>query len=442
MRKDDQVVIIGLGYVGLTLAVSLADSGFNVHGVEKNPRIRSELVYDRATFLENGLNDLIFKLKKNGKFTFSDEIPISKNKRFFIITVGTPIDSAFKPDLNSISIAASEISKTINDGDFVILRSTVKIGTTNAIVKTILDSSGKRYGLAFCPERSVEGNALKEIKSIPQIIGANNLLDQQIASDFFETIVNRIVKVSSIETAEMIKLVDNMQRDVHFAISNEVAMICNKTRLNASEVILKGKDGYSRTNLSLPGPVGGPCLEKDTYILNDKLEIQNSVSLTARRLNELIVIEVVDYIKNHFNIVNRDSNFVLKISIVGLAFKGTPPTGDVRGSVAIKLSKLLKKSIPNCNIYAFDPLINPIDVESLDIELKNEFDSLFEQRDLVIFMNKDSTLDEIDVLSKSFKMNRGGLIYDFWGRLENKIESSNRIKSVNWGSHYFDVQLD
>ena len=74
----------------------------------------------------------------------------------------------------------------------------------------------------------------------------------------------------------MIKLVDNMQRDVHFAISNEVAMICNKTRLNANEVILKGKDGYSRTNLSLPGPVGGPCLEKDTYILNNELEIQKA----------------------------------------------------------------------------------------------------------------------------------------------------------------------
>jgi len=437
LRNDDRVVIIGLGYVGLTLAVSLANSGFNVHGVEKNSRILSELVNNKATFLENGLNDLILKFKNNGNFTFSSEIPTSNKKRFFIITVGTPINSTYKLDLSSITIAASQISKSIKDDDFVILRSTVKIGTTNSIVKTILDSTGKKYGLAFCPERSIEGNALQEIISIPQIIGANNLLDQQIASDFFERIANRIVKVSSIETAEMIKLVDNMQRDVHFAISNEVAMICNKTNLDANEVILKGKDGYFRTNLSLPGPVGGPCLEKDTYILNDSLEIKSSVSLAARRLNELMVIEVVDYIKSYFKIINGDPNFVLKVSIIGLAFKGKPPTSDIRGSVAIKLSQLLKASIPYCNIYAYDPLVNPIDIDAMEIEIKSEIDSMFECRDLVIFMNNDSTFDEADVLSKASRMNKGGLIYDFWGRLNNKSELPNSIRSVNWGSHNY-----
>jgi UDP-N-acetyl-D-mannosaminuronic acid dehydrogenase len=433
--ENEEVVVVGLGYVGLTLAAHLASIGMNVYGVEIRNLVLSNLRENRSFFLEENLDGILNKVIENKKFSFGESIPKKTSQRTFIITVGTPLTENLIPNLDFIQKASTEVANAINDFDLIILRSTVKLGVTNQIVRKILESSNKKFSLAFCPERTLEGAALKEISLLPQIIGADNLIDHKRAKQFFEQVTTSVVAVSNIETAEMIKMVDNMQRDTHFAISNEVARMCNQVNVKASEVIYAGKINYPRTNLSTAGPVGGPCLEKDTYLLNDSFNLSISLSLTARKINELIVDDSIDYFLNYFGGRILDRNLPLKISLIGLAFKGVPETNDLRGSVALRIIDRIKIKFPNVNITGFDSVVSESDIRSLNITNAKSLVDAFEKSDLVLLVNNHPIIKTIDFISQAKNMNSGGMIYDYWGRFDNNASLPNNIKSVSWGSH-------
>jgi len=431
----EEVVVIGLGYVGLTLSAYLASIGITVHGVEIRDTVLSDLEKHQAFFLEENLDNILSTVIKNQKFSFSKSIPFSKSKRTFIITVGTPLTENLLPNLDYITRAATEVAKAINDDDLVILRSTVKLGVTNAIVRPILNSSNKKFGLAFCPERTLEGAALSEIGLLPQIIGADSSDDLKRTSIFFKKVTTTVVQVSNIETAEMIKLVDNMQRDTHFAISNEVARMCNQVNVKASEVIAAGKDKYPRTNLPTPGPVGGPCLEKDTYLLNESFNLAFSLSKTARMVNEAIVSDSLTYFKNYFGERISKNKPSFRIAIIGLAFKGAPETNDLRGSMALRVIKGIKQNFVNVEICGYDPVVLEKEVIDLKIEFIKNCEQAFENSDLVLLMNNHPLISKISLDLMAAKMKVGGMIYDYWGRFDNISQLSNNIVSSSWGSH-------
>ena len=185
-----------------------------------------------------------------------------------------------------IKRATNEISSSMVDDSIVILRSTVKVGTTSEIIKPILEKSNKKFKLAFCPERTLEGDALAELEKLPQIISGIDKRSLVRAESIFQKITSTIVKVSNVETAEMIKLIDNSSRDVFFAYANEIARICDNIGVNSLEVIRSGKLNYDRTDIAQPGLVGGPCLHKDPYILSDSVnkDIRAEITLTARKI--------------------------------------------------------------------------------------------------------------------------------------------------------------
>ena len=158
--EDQQVIVVGLGYVGLTLSAYLANIGMSVHGVEVRDSVLSSLKNHRAFFVEENLDAMLDKVIRNNNFSFSKLIPFSERNRTFIITVGTPLTGTNKPNLDFIQKAATEVANSIKNGDLVILRSTVKLGVTNKIVRDILSSTNKKFHLAFCPERTLEGAAL------------------------------------------------------------------------------------------------------------------------------------------------------------------------------------------------------------------------------------------------------------------------------------------
>jgi nucleotide sugar dehydrogenase len=270
---------------------------------------------------------------------------------------------------------------------------------------------------------------------LPQIIGADNLVDHERAKVFFEKVTSTIVPVSNIETAEMIKLVDNMQRDTHFAISNEVARMCNQVNVKASEVISAGKINYPRTNLPTAGPVGGPCLEKDTYLLNDSFKMSVSLSLTARKINELIVNDSIDYFVNYFGPRILDRNLPLNISLIGLAFKGVPETNDLRGSVAVRIINSIKVKFPNVNVKGFDSVVSESDINALGITSAKSLVEAFEKSDLVLLVNNHPIIKSIDLGFQAKQMNPEGMIYDYWGRFDNNELLPLNVKSVSWGSH-------
>lgn len=433
--KNEEVVVVGLGYVGLTLAAHLASIGMNVYGVEIRDLVLSNLREKRSFFLEENLDKILKKVIEDNKFSFGESIPRKTGRRIFIITVGTPLTESLKPNLDFIKRASIEVANAINDFDLIILRSTVRLGVTNQVVRKILESSNKKFSLAFCPERTLEGAALKEISLLPQIIGADNLIDLERARVFFEKITSTVIPVSNIETAEMIKMVDNMQRDTHFAISNEVARMCNQVNVKASEVISAGKINYPRTNLPTPGPVGGPCLEKDTYLLNDSFKMSFSLSLTARKINELIVEDSVNYFIDYFRARILDKDLPLKIALIGLAFKGVPETNDLRGSVAIRIINSIKIQLPDVSIIGFDSVVSEPDVLSLGIANAKSLMEAFEKSDLVLLVNNHPIIKSIDLGFYASNMNPGGMIYDYWGRFDDNELLLNNIKSVSWGSH-------
>lgn len=439
--KDKVVVVMGLGYVGLTLGAYLSELGFKVHGVEIRDLVLKSLESRKSFFFEPGLDDLLSRNIDKGNFNFSRTIPEADGNRVFVITVGTPINDQKKAILDSIINVSEQVSHSMSDGDMVILRSTVRLNTTKSIVAPILRKSGKDFDLAFCPERTLEGAALKELGSLPQIIGAESQRALARATNFFQQITSSVVNVSNIETAEMIKLVDNMQRDVFFAISNEVAHICNTQQIKASEVISAGKLGYTRTNLANPGPVGGPCLEKDSYLLAESIETTSAtarIALAARLTNERVTTEAAEFISGWVKQNYADSS--VKISVLGMAFKGIPETNDMRGSPAFELIDSLLSHCPKADIQCWDPVVTKDELMLLGYKSKSDLQECIDGSSVIILVNNHPDLSSLDLKAISAAARKPTLIYDFWGRNDQNSHLEGLGKYFSWGNHYINGQ--
>jgi nucleotide sugar dehydrogenase len=439
--KDKDVIVMGLGYVGLTLGAYLSELGFKVHGVEIRNLVLKALESRKSFFFEPGLNELLSRNIENGNFSFSRSIPKVDGNRVFVITVGTPIDEHKKVIMDSIINVSEQVSHSMTNGDMVILRSTVRLNTTKSIVDPILKKSGKDFDLAFCPERTLEGAALKELGSLPQIIGADSQRSRARATNFFQQVTSSVVNVSNIETAEMIKLVDNMQRDVFFAVSNEVAHLCNSQQIKASEVISAGKLGYGRTNLANPGPVGGPCLEKDSYLLAESVANTSAtarIALAARLTNESVTTEAAEFISSW--VKQNTTETKVKISVLGMAFKGVPETNDMRGTPAISLIDSLVSLCPDLDIKCWDPVVTVDELKSLGYDATLHLQECIEQSSVVILVNNHPDLSALDLKAISASAEKPMLIYDFWGRNDHNLNLEGPGQYFSWGNHSLNTQ--
>jgi len=436
--NDWDVCIMGLGYVGLTLAITMADVGFRVIGVEIRKDICHLLEKGHAHFREPGLDDKIQRVTRENSFKAMTNIPRNWQGKVFIITVGTPLNTQKESCSDMIENVAREISIFLKDGDLVIMRSTVKLGTTRQTVLPILDKSRKKYDLAFCPERTIEGKALIELRQLPQIVGGTTKEAMIRASQLFQHITPTVIRVSDVETAEMIKLIDNTQRDVAFAYANEVARVCDAIGISATEVIQAGKLGYPRTNLPMPGLVGGPCLEKDSYILTESLKelgVEPKITMAARYLNERQPGEVIGQLKK---MTEEVSGFprTLRIVLLGLAFKGQPATDDLRGTMARPLLEELRRSFPTASFYGFDAVVPPEEIQAFGLQPIVELEAAFQDAHLILIVNNHPLFSMMPIEDYMHLMQRPGLVYDFWNGF--KSEDLHLPKEVGYmalGSH-------
>lgn len=420
MKKiNNNICILGLGYVGLTLSATLADLGFRVIGVEIREKILQDLKKRKPHFYEPNLDKILNKIILNNNFKFYKNIPKNWEGNTFIITVGTPLDKQGKSRDDLIKNVSNEVKNSIKNNGLVILRSTVKVGTTRNIVKKIIENKVKKFDIAFCPERTQEGKALSEVKKIPQIIGGLNYKSAKRARSIFKKVTKVNLIVSSLETAELIKLVDNSQRDVYFSYANEIAKICDELKISATEVINTGKYKYGRTNLAFPGPVGGPCLIKDTYILNESLKNKKTkpnIALAARKINENLPKDIVFQLQNE---LKKRFRKIEKISLLGLAFKGNPPTDDVRDSMSIKFYKEIKKKFPKSHISVFDSLVKNEDFVSLKINRSQNINESFKNSNMIIILNNHNTFKNLNLKEKSKLMKSKAIIYDCWNLFDS-----------------------
>lgn len=308
-----KVVIIGMGFVGSSLAGGLAGpDDHRVTGID--PSFRD--------FHEPGLAHALTRVHTALSLAALPPFDV------YVICVGTPVNS-----LEAITKATREVAAHMCDGALVIIRSTVPIGTTRNIIKPILDATGVlHYQLAVCPERTVEGNALAELAQLPQIIGAETSEAKSRTIALFRPLGCETFLVPNYETAEMAKLLANSWRDTTFAYANEVALIAEQHGISARTAIQAANWNYPRCAIPMPGPVGGPCLVKDSRLLVD---VHNRRPISAARdLNEHIV--AVTAVRLNRLAAERGIKHP-KCALLGTAFKGQPETDDTRDSPGLAL---------------------------------------------------------------------------------------------------------
>ncbi|MGE0781906.1 nucleotide sugar dehydrogenase [Mycolicibacterium sp.] len=433
--KAYDVGIVGLGYVGLTLATVLADAGNTVIGVEKRRDVVDLTNQGIPHFSEVGLADALTRVTTSGRLVAAQDFAQDVSCDVYIITVGTPLSTDGAVRLDMIEAATRQVAENMHDGALVILRSTVKVETTKKVVAPILAATGKRFDIAMCPERTLEGRALQELRELPQIIGADDPAASDRAAAVFQRLTSSIVKVSTTEAAEIVKLVDNTFRDVQFAFANEVARLCEAFGVNAHEVISSGKLGYARTNVALPGLVGGPCLEKDPHILLQSAAARGiSLEITAagRLVNERQPIETVGFITGE--IARRQLPSPLRLRVLGMAFKGIPATDDLRGSMSIKVLDALKKAHPDAQVGIYDPVIDP-DVLAKnfpDEEIFNRFGDAVSGASVAIIANNHPALGAISPRTMSEFIAPNGFVFDYWNHFSH-------LPATELGDSYFAV---
>ena len=435
---DGSVCVMGLGYVGLTLAVALADVGFDVLGVEIRKTVLDLLAEGKAHFYEPGLEQKLQKVLRSGNLKLSDDISENWEGSVFIITVGTPLDAEGRSRVDMIENVSSQVAKKLKNNDLVIMRSTVKLGATRKIVMPILEGVGCNYDLAFCPERTLEGNALVELRSLPQIVGGASYNAGVRASQLFQFLTPTVIRVSDVETAEMIKLIDNAQRDVAFAYANEVARACDAIGVSAIEVIKAGKLGYPRTNLPMPGPVGGPCLEKDPHILAEglfELGVEPAITMSARKVNENQPTEIANYLSSMTTVLDGFDGEPV-ITLMGIAFKGRPATDDLRGTMAKPLLVALRKAFPKAKFHGYDPVVKRSDIVDFGLEPQNELEGAFEGASLVVIMNNHEVFGNMPIEDLAKLMKNPAIIYDFWNFFKtNNLNLPSGVIYSALGSH-------
>ena len=423
IEMEKNVCVIGLGYVGLTFGVYLARQGMNVHGVEISNGVLASLSQGKAHFYEKGFDDELKLAIESGKFSFSQDYKKKDGQVYYIVTVGTPLGQDGRVNLIPLSSICQNLYEVIKDDDAVILRSTVKIGTTREIVKPILDKSSKKYHLGFCPERTLEGVAFEELSTLPQIVSGINDTSVSVISRLFEPVSRKIVHLPNVEEAEMVKLINNSERDLMFALANEIALMSDAKGLDAYRIIEAANFEYKRSNLKKPGPAGGPCLEKDPYILTESFIGSNhlpTLFTAGREVNESIIDKGLDCFFSRYLSENENTS-PKKIAVLGFAFKGVPPTGDVRGSLVSKVTTKIKNEFPYSEIHGHDYLATCKDMRHAGAQIASKnIQETLSGANIVIIQNNHPGYAKEDWDELKKLMAENSVIYDFWHQLTPK----------------------
>ncbi|MEU7576100.1 nucleotide sugar dehydrogenase [Streptomyces sp. NPDC041068] len=412
--EDYDVCVVGLGYVGVTLAAALLSTGRSVLGYEINPKAADELARGVLDLAEPGVEEQIKAKAASGAFAVTTDIGERKLPPVVVICVGTPIEAGgTTPDLSHLRAATEALAPGIDETTLVIVRSTVPVGTSRGLVLPILDRRIPEPLIAYCPERTIQGQALAELLSLPQIVGGLSDEAGKRAGEFFGTLTEQVVPVASLESAELVKLVCNCHTDLIYGFGNEVALITEKLGLDAREVIDAANLGYPRPTLHKPGFVGGSCLTKDPYLLAHSVAAYDhtpQVITAARALNESMPRRVGERVLGALWEQGRDPAEA-RILISGFAYKGRPETDDLRGAPYERLLPFLKgrvKEIVGHDFVVPDARIEALGVRAVD--LTEGFTGVH----AAVLLNDHPGYGDIDAAGLVARMADPALVYDTW----------------------------
>lgn len=326
--------IVGLGRVGLPLALYLSEKGYLVYGVEKDKSKIQKLLKGTMPFMEEGGEEILKKFV-NDKFLPTLSFAPIRSSNVIIITLGTPVDENMNPDFEQLESALKKCMNHFRKNQLIILRSTLP-PQGSLYVKNMIEAKtkflvGQDIYLAYCPERIAEGNSLKEIEEIPQITGGVDKKSTLKAKEFFASIGVRNLLTDS-TSAELAKLFGNMYRYISFAIANEFMVIAESYKRNMGEIVQLVNQGYKRGGLAVPGLTAGPCLYKDGFFLLNGTLYADLIAVSWK-INESIPLFLVQKLTQEIDLKGK------RVTILGLAFK--PEIDDIRQSLSFKIRKAL-----------------------------------------------------------------------------------------------------
>jgi len=341
-----KVSIIGLGYVGLPLAMLTSYKNHEVIGVDKKDSIIEQVNNGVSHIKEDFLLDLFSKTKIKAQKNIEDS-------DVYIICVPTPVDGNKDPDLNPIRRATEEVAKIISDNQLVVVESTIYPGVCEDIVKPILDKTGKKYLLAHCPERINPGDPKWNVSNIPRVVGGICETSTKVAKEFYESVIDaKITSLSYIKDAEATKILENTFRDINIAFINEMAQSFYRMGINVKEVI---KGASTKPFGFLPHypsvGVGGHCIAVDPYYMIQKGKeagFDHEFLKLARKINSSMPRYTVKIIQNSLNDLELPINGT-KIAVLGVSYK--PDVADDRESPSYDLIKILKNKKADLIIY-------------------------------------------------------------------------------------------
>ena len=357
LSRDARVGIIGMGYVGLPLAVAVARAGFRVTGIDVD-KAKVSSINDGISYIPDIGSALVSSSVTDGLFSATADFSVLKEMDIISICVPTPLSEMHEPDISYIRSATGEIAKHLRPGQMVILESTTYPGTTDEVILPVLEESGLTVGegfyLGFSPERVDPGNQNFGMENTPKVVGGVTGACIELASLFYSQFVQMVVPVSSTKAAEMTKLLENIFRCVNIALVNELMLLCDRMDIDIWEVVEAASSKPFGFMPFFPGPgLGGHCIPIDPFYLSWKArqyDFHTEFIELAGKMNESIPYYVVSKIGDALN-SHEKSIKGSNVLILGLAYK--KDIGDTRESPAIKIISLLEKK--GANVSYHDP---------------------------------------------------------------------------------------
>jgi UDP-N-acetyl-D-mannosaminuronic acid dehydrogenase len=344
------VAVVGLGRVGLPLALSFADRGLEVVGVDTDPARLGAVAEGRMPFHETGTQELLDRVHAGGRLRLSDRVADAAAAPQIVITLGTPSFSHIEIDMRDIRSALDDLLGVLVPGHSLILRSTVAPGTTEFVAGYLAKHRGFAVGeevfVSHAPERIAAGRFLEEIDTLPCIIGGVGTRSGEVAAELFAAFAAPIVQTTPAQ-AELAKIWTNILRYTTFALPNLLMMDCERHGANVFEVIDLINRDYPRGGIAMPGFTAGTCLRKD-FAFSEERSAAPGMLLAVSRVNESVPLFLVEGAKRRIgSLAGR------KAAVLGLAFKAD--TDDERDSLAHKLIRLLERELADVAVH--DPLV-------------------------------------------------------------------------------------
>ena len=396
-NKTAYVGVIGLGYVGLPLSMAFSKH-FNTIGYDVYEQCITNLKSGKSHILD--VTDLTLQKYVNSSFIPTKDPEQLKNCDFIIICVPTPLTEQLEPDLSYIKSASKTIASVLRKGQFIILESTTYPGTTEEVVLPILEGTGLKatvdFGLAYSPERIDPGNKQYSVETTPKVVGGINDECTEIAFALYESIIDKVIKVNDAKTAEAVKIVENIFRNVNIALVNELALIFEKMGINTWEVIDAASSKPYGFMPFYPGPgIGGHCIPLDPFYMSYRAKKFGFIPRfieTSGEINDFMKIHAINLIEKGLSKVNKRI-YGSQVAVMGLAYKKN--IDDTRESPSVKIIEELVNLGADVKVY--DPFASSIKTKAGKFYSEATIEETLKETDCAIFVTDHNFFRELNM---------------------------------------------